>query len=81
MQYGEKKLNDFRMLVLFLGEDGDIYEVYNGPGNKAFEVASKKDGYNHYHLQVSRLIEKSKEICDSQRLKQKQKFKVPIKEN
>lgn len=61
------------LLVLLIKGNGDICEVYNGPGKKAFEVASKEDGYNHRHMQVSRLIEQSKDVDAEQRLKQKHK--------
>ena len=61
------------LLVLLLKENGDIFEVYNGPGKKAFKVASKPDGYNHHHIQVNRLIEMSNGVEESQRLAQKHK--------
>ena len=61
------------LLVLLIKENGDICEVYNGPGDIAFEVASKQDGYNHHHMQVSSLIKQSKKVGEDLRLKQKHK--------
>ncbi len=59
------------LLVLHLDKDGEIYEVYNGPGSIAFEVASKQDSYNHRHLQINRLIDQDRRVPDDERIKQK----------
>ena len=69
------------LLVLFLEENGDLCEVYNGPGSKAFEVASKQDSYNHHHMQIGRLMDKSKEVSEYQRVEQKKRLNVPKKQS
>lgn len=65
-----KDIPDY-LLVLRLEQDGDISEVYNGPGDLALEVASEKDSYNHRHMQINRLIEQSKKVDNSLRIEQK----------
>ena len=63
------------LLVLQLEQNGDISEVYNGPGYLALEIASEKDSYNHRHMQINRLIEQSRKVDDSLRIEQK--YPVP----
>lgn len=59
------------LLVLYLDKDGEIFEVYNGPGSIAFEVAGKRDSYNHHHLQINRLIDQAHKVPDDRKINQK----------
>lgn len=58
------------LLVLRLDDNGDVFEVFNGPGKIAFKVASKKDNYNHRHMQINCLAKQSRMVEDSLRIKQ-----------
>lgn len=44
------------LVVLYLNKNGNIYEVYNGPGNLPWESSSKKDSHNNRHMRVNKLI-------------------------
>lgn len=58
------------LIVMYLRKDGDIFEVYNGPGKIAWDTASKKDSHNNKHMLVNKLMELDKSISDDQRIKQ-----------
>ena len=68
-------IKDEYLLVLFLTNQGDILEIYNGPGSVAFEVASKKDGYNHRHCSINRLSIQSNKVETMHKIKQKHQVK------
>lgn len=62
------------LIVLYLNKNGNIYEVYNGPGKLPWESASKKDSHNNRHMRVNKLIELDCDVSDQQRIPAKQKI-------
>ena len=54
------------LLVLYLTNAGDVYEVYNGPGERPWECASKEDIHNNRHMMVNKLMALDCEValCD-----------------
>ncbi len=74
------------LIVLYLCSDGRIYEVYNGPGKKAWDTASKKDSHNYRYMRVNKLIELDQTVFEEQRIsaihpidKMKKEYKNPRK--
>ena len=57
------------LIALYLNHNGQIYEIYNGPGKAPFESASKPDVYNHRHMRVSKLMELDTQVDDKDRIK------------
>lgn len=57
------------LIVLYLNHDGQIYEIYNGPGKEPFESASKFDVYNHRHMRVNKLMELDSQVDEADRIK------------
>lgn len=57
------------LIALYLNRDGQIYEIYNGPGEAPFESASKFDVYNHRHMRVNKLMELDSQVDDADRIK------------
>ena len=49
--------NPKHLLVMFLSEDGNIFEVYNGPGETALGVATGPDSHGYYHVNINKLVE------------------------
>ena len=41
------------LIVLYLRKNGDVFEVYNGPGEAPWNSASKRDSHNNRHMPVS----------------------------
>ena len=58
------------LIVMYLRKNGDIFEVYNGPGKLAWDIASKRDSHNNRHMMVNKLMELDKTVDDEQRIKQ-----------
>ena len=58
------------LIVLYLTREGDIYEVYNGPGKAPWDTAGKKDGHNNSHMRVNKLMELDKMVPDADRILQ-----------
>lgn len=56
------------LIVLYLRKNGDIFEVYNGPGKKPWETASKPDRHNNRHMTVNKLMDLDKEIGLTERI-------------
>ena len=56
------------LLVMYLTKAGDVYEVYNGPGKRPWECASKKDSHNNRHLRVNKLMELDCEVAPCNRI-------------
>lgn len=56
------------LLVLYLTKEGKIYEVYNGPGKKPWETASKRDSHNNRHMRVNKLMELDLEVMEDARI-------------
>lgn len=56
------------LIVLYLNKGGDIYEVYNGPGDKPWDCASKPDSHNYRHMRVNKLMELDRLVLDEERI-------------
>ncbi len=59
------------LIVLYLNKNGNIYEVYNGPGKCPWETASKRDSHNNRHMRVNKLMEFDKFVSDDERIPMK----------
>ena len=59
------------LIVLYLNKNGNIYEVYNGPGKCPGETASKRDSHNNRHMRVNKLMEFDKFVSDDERIPMK----------
>ena len=58
------------LIVLYLNRNGNIYEVYNGPGKLPWESASKRDSHNNKHMRVNKLMELDKAVDECKRITQ-----------
>ncbi len=56
------------LIVLYLNKNGNIYEVYNGPGKEPWECASKKDSHNNRHMRVNKLLELDSKVSFDDRI-------------
>lgn len=56
------------LIVLYLRKNGDVFEVYNGPGEAPWNSASKRDSHNNRHMRVNKLMELDKQISDEFRI-------------
>lgn len=56
------------LIVMYLTKAGDVYEVYNGPGKRPWEYASKKDSHNNRHMRVNKLMELDCEVAPCDRI-------------
>lgn len=56
------------LIVLYMNKNGNIYEVYNGPGNVPWESASKKDSHNNRHMRVNKLMKLDADISEEDRI-------------
>ena len=54
--------------VLYLRKNGDVFEVYNGPGEAPWNSASKRDSHNNRHMRVNKLMELDKQVSDEFRI-------------
>ena len=53
------------LIVLYLNKNGNVYEVYNGPGKEPWDSASKRDSHNNRHMRVNKLMELDRKVdCD-----------------
>lgn len=57
------------LIVLYLNKNGNIYEVYNGPGAAPWDSASKRDSHNNRHMRVNKLMELDALVDDVNRIK------------
>ena len=57
------------LIVMYLTKAGDVYEVYNGPGEKPWESASSKDSHNNRHMLVNKLMELDADVAPKDRIK------------
>lgn len=57
------------LIVLYLRKNGEVYEVYNGPGKDPWNFASKKDSHNNRHMRVNKLMELDGLVSDELRIK------------
>lgn len=62
------------LIVLYLSKKGKVYEVYNGPGKKPWETATKPDNHKNRHMMVNKLMRLDEEVSPEERIK----VKVPI---
>ena len=58
------------LIVMYLRKNGDIFEVYNGPGKMAWDSASKRDSHNNRHMMVNKLMALDETIQTEDRIKQ-----------
>jgi len=56
------------LLVLYLSKKGKVYEVYNGPGGKPWETASKRDNHKNRHMMVNKLMRLDEEVSPEERI-------------
>lgn len=56
------------LIVLYLRKNGDVFEVYNGPGKGPWNSASKRDSHNNRHMRVNKLMELDKQVTDELRI-------------
>ena len=68
------------LVALYLKRNGDIYEIYNGPGKEPWETASKRDSHNNRHMLVNKLMELDKLVSDDARIKQQHSLEKMKKE-
>ena len=57
------------LLVLYLTNKGDVYEVYNGPGEKPWNSAGKRDSHNNRHMRLNKLMELDALVSEEERIK------------
>ena len=56
------------LIVLYLRKNGDVFDVYNGPGEAPWNSASKRDSHNNRHMRVNKLMELDKQVSDEFRI-------------
>jgi len=56
------------LIVLYLCKDGRVFEVYNGCGKSAWDIASKPDSHNNRHLVINKLMELDKTVFEKDRI-------------
>lgn len=70
------------LIVLYLRKNGDIFEVYNGPGKEPWNSAGKVDSHNNRHMRVNKLMELDDFVSGEDRILQiheLQKMKTEFK--
>lgn len=68
------------LIALYLTKKGDIYEVYNGPGEEPWKTASKPDGHNNKHMLVNKLMQLDAEVSENNRIEAKHPLEKMKKE-
>ena len=58
------------LIVLYLSAEGEIYEVYNGSGEKAWSIASKPDVSGNRRLSIKGLCNLDSTNSDNERVQQ-----------
>ena len=56
------------LIVLYLKRDGNVYEIYNGPGKEPWESAGKTDSHNNRHMRVNTLMELDRSVPSEERI-------------
>ncbi len=56
------------LIALYLNKSGDVYEIYNGPGNAPWDSASKRDSHNNRHMLVNKLMKLDRQVDSSLRI-------------
>ena len=57
------------LILLYLTKKGDVYEVYNGPGEKPWNSAGKRDSHNNRHMRLNKLMELDALVSEGERIK------------
>ncbi len=57
------------LIALYLNKNGNVYEIYNGPGKAPWDSASKKDSHNNRHMRVNKLMELDQQVNPESRIK------------
>lgn len=57
------------LIALYLNKNGNVYEIYNGPGKEPWDSASKRDSHNNRHMRVNKLMELDQHVEDNRRIK------------
>lgn len=57
------------LIALYLNKNGNVYEIYNGPGKEPWDSASKRDSHNNRHMRVNKLMELDQHVEDNKRIK------------
>lgn len=70
------------LLVIYLdNKSGVIKEIYNGPGNIAWEAASYVASSNHYTMRVSKLMQLDSEVPEEMRIKPNVEIEKYVRES
>jgi hypothetical protein len=56
------------LIAMYLRKNGDIFEVYNGPGKPAWDCAGKRDSHNNLHIRVNKLMTLDKIVLEENRI-------------
>lgn len=56
------------LVVLYMTSTGQIYEVYNGTGERAWQIVGKKNSNNSYMMSVGRLMTVDCEVRADERI-------------
>ncbi len=56
------------LIVLKLLEEGDVIEVFNGPGDVIWSEAGKKDSHGYYHFSLRKLVMLNSTVPDEKRI-------------
>ena len=56
------------LIVLYMNKNGNIYEVYNGPGDLVWKSTSKADSHNNHHMRVNKLMMLDADVCADDRI-------------
>lgn len=62
------------LLVLYLTKKGEVYEVYNGPGELPWKSAQREDKHNNRHMRLNTLMKLDPGVEDEDRIV----IRVPI---
>lgn len=57
------------LIVLYLTKEGDVYEIYNGPGEEPWEESKGPDSHNNRHIRVNKLMELDASVAKNRRIK------------
>lgn len=72
------------LIVLYLTQKGDVYEVYNGPGKTPWEKATRRPNYACRYMRVNNLMKLDADIEEDMRIKARhpiEKMKPEYKNN
>ena len=57
------------LIALYLNKNGNVYEIYNGPGKAPWDSSSKRDSHNNRHMRVNKLMELDQKVHSEDRIK------------